>query len=644
MIIATAGHVDHGKTSLVRALTGVDTDRLPEERARGMTIDLGFAYLALPGSDDVVGFVDVPGHERFVRNMLAGVAGIDFALLVVAADDGPMPQTREHLAILDLLGIPHGAVALTKIDRVPPARLDAVAGEVSALLAPTRLAGSPVVPVCALDGSGIAELRDLLGAAARACAERAADGRFRLAIDRSFVLEGAGRVVTGTVHAGTANIGERLLIAPAGIEVRVRSIHAQNRAADTARAGQRCGINLAGLDLRRHAIHRGDWLVDPALATSATRLGVRLTLAAGEEKALKDRTPVHVHLGAADIGGRVLLLADRALAPGESCLAILALDAPVIAVRGDRVVLRDQSATRTLGGAEVLEALPYPRALTRTRRLPVLAALAAAAPAEALRALLAALPDGVDAAWFARVIDLHEDTLAKACATANATAIDLPKGERLLLDVAAWQAARDAVEGAVRRHHAAEPAQTGLPEAELTRAVAAVLPKRLLRVALETLVRDGRLVRRAGQLAAPDHAARLAPGEAALLKRVEAELRRHGLQAPALHDLPDPLKMKIEVLRPFMERMGHLGRLVHVAKYRYYLPSTLHALAVKVEELARAAEGGRFTAAEFRTHTGIGRNVTIEVLEYFDRVGLTQRYGEKRVLRRPAAEVFGPPP
>lgn len=643
MIVATAGHVDHGKTSLIRALTGVETDRLPEERARGMTIDLGFAYLPT-ASGEVIGFIDVPGHERFVRNMLAGVAGIDFALLVVAADDGPMPQTREHLAILELLGIRRGAVALTKVDRVAPAQAQAVAHAITALLAGTGLADAPIVACAAPLGTGIAALREVLYAAQKHTAERATAGHFRLAIDRNFVLEGAGRVVTGTVYSGRAQVGDRLLIAPTGMEVRIRSIHAQNQQASVARAGQRCGINLTGADLRRYDVHRGDWLVAPALASTALRLGVALTLSASETKALHERASVHVHLGAADILGRVTLLRDGPLPPGASCYANLTLEAPVVAVHGDRFVLRDPAATRTLGGGRVLEALPFPRSLTRTKRLAFFGALANDAPALALRALLAEQPEGVEASWFARCRNLGEAAASAAQMAVDVSQIGLTDGDFLLLETARWQAILATIERAISLHHERDPAHSGLPEPQLAQQITPKIPTRLLRAASDLLVREGRLQRRSGQLCQPSHEAVLPPAETALLARVTREMERHGLQAPALHDLLEPLKIELAVLRPFLERMARLGHLQQVAKYRFYLPRLLYALARQVEILAAQNPAGGFSVAEYRDHSGIGRNTAIEVLEYFDRIGLTRRAGHTRSLRLPLTTLLGPPP
>ena len=314
MIIATAGHIDHGKTALVRALTGVDTTHLPEERARGITVDLGYAYAAGPDGRRI-GFVDVPGHERLVRTMVAGATGVDLALLVVAADDGPMPQTREHLAILDLLDLKRAVVALTKSDRVDPVRLALAAAEVAAMLRGTALAGAPILPCSSLTGDGIPALRALLQAAAAVPAAPPRGG-FRLAVDRAFTVAGAGLVVTGAVHGGDVAVGQRLVLARSGAEVRVRGLHAQNRPAERGQAGQRLALNIAGPRLDRSPPARGDWLVAPGLEAESARLDVALRLLPGEARALRHWTPVHVHLGAADIPGRVGLLEGTSLEPG----------------------------------------------------------------------------------------------------------------------------------------------------------------------------------------------------------------------------------------------------------------------------------------------------------------------------------------
>jgi selenocysteine-specific elongation factor len=645
LIIATAGHVDHGKTLLVKALTGVDTDRLPEEQARGMTIDLGFAYHTIKdaaGNAHVIGFIDVPGHERFVRNMLAGVAGIDFALLVIAADDGPMPQTREHLAILELLGITNGAVALTKIDRVSHGRLTEAKAEVQSLLQNTPLTTAPIVPIATPNGIGIPELRDLLVAAAIALHARAEGGHFRLAIDRSFILGGAGRVVTGTAYSGRVCLDDRLMLAPSGIEVRVRSIHAQNRAVDSAGAGERCGINIASPDLRRVEIHRGDWLLAPALNTGSTRLGVQLRVLASEGKALQDRTPVHLHLGAADLAGRVSLLGERGLPPGTTGVATLVLDEPAFAVRGDRFVLRDQSATRTIGGGVVLDPVPTARSISRAKRLETLAALVDENPAANLTRLLEQSPDGVDFDWFRRVWNLAPSEVDMLTSKIALTQLTMTGGT-LALTPERWTQVTAEILAGVRGHHQEFAAQAGLNEVTLRQRLTSPIGASLARAAITALIKDGALARTAGLLHIAGHTGELSRADANLLPRVRTLLERHGLQAPAAHDMVEPLKITIQILQPFLERAAHNGLLIKVSKYRYYLPSALQQLALLTEQLASEQPDGSFTAAAYRDRSGIGRNVTIEVLEYFDRIGLTMRHGQIRKLRRKVADTFGSP-
>ena len=352
MIVGTAGHIDHGKTSLVKALTGVDADRLKEEKARGITIDLGYAYQPMPGGE-VLGFIDVPGHEKFIHNMLAGATGIDHVLLVIAADDGPMPQTLEHLEILDQLGLVQGAVVLSKIDRVDAVRRDAAMAEVRHLLAGRAQAAFPILPVSSVSGDGLAALRAHLQAAAEArrLTERqhAADASpFRLAIDRSFTLGGIGTVVTGTVFDGRVSVGDRLMVSPLGLEVRVRSLHAQDRPATCGWRGQRCALNLVAPQLDPRQIERGQWLLSAALHAPTQRIDARLKLLHSEAHALRHWTPVHLHLGTAHVNGRVALLQDGVLQPGHEALVQLVLDEPVGALHGDRFILRDQSARRTL--------------------------------------------------------------------------------------------------------------------------------------------------------------------------------------------------------------------------------------------------------------------------------------------------------
>src|SRR3954462_8106193 len=409
MIVATAGHIDHGKTTLVKALTGVDTDRLPEEKKRGISIDLGFAYRKTPAGD-VIGFVDVPGHERFVRNMLAGVCGIDYVMLIVAADDGVMPQTIEHLHIVDLLTIKRGIAVITKTDRVSSERVAEVASNVRSLLAPTALASIDVLPVSAISGDGVDTLREALSSAAREFGDREHAGRnMRYAVDRVFTIAGSGTVVTGTVFNGAVAVGDKLMLSPSGIEVRVRGIQKDGKAATQAIAGERCALNVTGADVAD--IHRGDWVVAPAIHAPTQRLDVRLQLLPSETQPLKHWTPVHLHLGTVDVTARIAIRRGESIAPGASGIVQIIADKPLAALNGDRFILRDQSAMRTIGGGTVIDPFAPVRRNAQVRAAQF-AALENADPAAELAALLAGSAAGVDLIQFERTFNLTTDRAA----------------------------------------------------------------------------------------------------------------------------------------------------------------------------------------------------------------------------------------
>lgn len=392
MIVGTAGHIDHGKTSLVRALTGVDTDRLKEEKARGISIELGYAYTPLPDGE-VLGFIDVPGHEKLIHTMAAGAVGIDFALLVIAADDGIMPQTREHLAILSMLGVRRGVVALSKADRVDAARLAAVTQEISQWLANTPFAEAETVPVSATTpgDTGVAALREQLTQAAQALhssgnAARREDALFRLAVDRVFTLAGHGTVVTGTAFAGTVRVGDNLTVMPQGLPVRVRSVHAQNRSVEAGRAGERCALNLAGVE--RDQLRRGNWIVAAGLPGPSTHVDVELHWL--EDSApLTQWFPLHVHVGTTHGQARTVLLEGDTLAPGGAMRVQLVFDTPVCTMPGDRFIVRNPQATATVGGGRVLDPAAPERRRRSAARLAWLDAVARALDGEGLDALLA---------------------------------------------------------------------------------------------------------------------------------------------------------------------------------------------------------------------------------------------------------------
>ncbi len=639
MIVATAGHVDHGKTLLLKALTGVDTDRLPEEKRTGLSIDLGFAYCELDDGHSL-GFVDVPGHERFIRNMLAGIAGIDFALLVVAADDGPMPQTRDHVAILDLLGIDRGAVALSKIDRVDPARVAAATRDVDALLQGRSLAGAPVFPVSGVTGEGIPDLRAHLDQAARLLAERDVNGNFRLAIDRAFSVTGAGIVVTGAVFSGRVEVGDRLLLSPRGERARVRAIQAQNRPAGQGVAGQRCAINIAGPDLELARIRRGDWLVEARAHAPTDRLDASLRVRGDELRPLAHWTPAHLYLGAADVTCRIAHLELGAISPGGNGLAQLVVDRPIGALRGDRFVLRDQSARRTIAGGIVIDPFAPARGRARPPRIAWLRAMDQATPAEAADRLLAERATGVDLAQFARAWNLTAVEAENLFAGLSIRRIDA--GETSWgFAPAHWDACRQALLAAVAGWHRQKPECLGPSDHELRRVVGFELPIVVLRRILCDLVDGGQLARRGSIVHDPAHSPRASTAELELWPAAEERLAGGGLRPPPVGELAEMLELETKHLLKFLQRAAQLGWLIRVAPNRYFPPATVRALANIAEALAAEADGGEFDARSFRDHSGIGRNLTIEVLEYFDRAGLTRRTRRGRKIVAPSHDVFG---
>ncbi len=574
MIVGTAGHIDHGKTTLVRALTGVDTDRLPEEKRRGISIELGYAFLDVPEGDssqdarrpaaERIGFIDVPGHERLVHTMLAGATGIDFALLLVAADDGVMPQTREHLAVLSLLGLSRGAVALTKIDRADAARVAAVQDEVTALLADTPLAGAPVLPVSAYTGAGLDALRALLFEAARATPPRAAGASaFRLAIDRAFTLDGVGTVVTGTVHAGQVRVGDEVALTPSaqGLRARVRSLHAQNRAVAQAHAGQRCAVALVGL--AKDEIARGQWLAAPGAVLTTHRLDAMLTLWHGEPKPLRSGTPVHVHIGAGDVMGTVAVLdgaeAQDRLSPGAQARVQIVLSAPVAAWRGDRVVLRDNSASRTLAGGYVLD----PFAPTRYRRTPQrLAELAAWAQpgAEArLGALLETSTNGLALRRWACAEGLDIASLP-ALPEGSLHAVDAAEGDWALA-ATHRAAARDAALGALHVFHEQRPDELGPDAGRLRRLAAPRLPEPLWRALLAAWVADGDVVVRGSFVHLPEHGLRLSASDQRVAQKIAPLLAAAGFEGSWARDLARAAGESEALMRTTLARLASGGDL-----------------------------------------------------------------------------------
>ncbi len=618
MIVTLAGHVDHGKTSLVHALTGVDTDTLAEEKRRGLTIDLGFAYANLGDANTSrVGFVDVPGHHRFVHNMVAGIASRQFAMLVIAVDDGVMPQSREHLQILSLLGLSRGIVVLNKIDRVPPARVEEVRHDVGALTAGTFLHQAPTLPVSCTTGTGVEEVRRHIALAARADRASATNEPFRLPIDRAFTVRGSGTVVTGTVLAGTAQTDDRLVLADTGTAVRVRGVRVQNQDADAATPGDRAAINLAGVSAEEVA--RGDWLLPAESREPVTRTCIELAVLADFPRAVKHNHPVHVYHASSHAQARILLI-DEAPTPGGAGARVdLATTNPVHVKIGDRVVLRDHDLATTLGGGRVV-AIGEPQG---RRRAPArLRLLASVQPDDASASAGAALEQGpVHAATFAR----HWNLAPERMAAVLGDAADVVEIDGHWLAKAALDAAEANLREHLTRHHQQHPDSAGLTESELC----AGDPDQAttLRLALQHLAATDAVRVEGGDYALASHQADIPNHVKRLFDQVERPL--DSIQPPSLGDIAKRLKRPFPAFEREMRALPAFGLAIRVSDTRYYLPARLLEMA---DQAAGLAAQGPFTVRNFRDATGVGRNVVIEVLEHFDRTGFTRRSGDTRTI------------
>lgn len=637
MIIGTAGHIDHGKTSLVRRLTGVETDRLKEEKERGITIALGFAYW--PQADGrIIGFIDVPGHEKLVHTMLAGASGIDLLLLVIAADDGVMPQTREHVDIARLLGIGQAVVALTKADLVDEARLAEAHGEIEALLAGTPFADAPILPVSTVTGAGIEALATLLRERTEAASARRDDGGFRLAVDRCFTLPGAGTVVTGTVLSGSLAVGDHVTLSPSGLAARVRSIHAQNRAAERGRAGDRCALNLAGPDVSKEAIRHGAMVVSPALHAPATRIDAELTLLASERKPLSMWQPVRLHHGAAEVGARIVLLGEE-IAPGASGFVQLVPEVPVATAALDRFVLRDASASRTIGGGRFIDL----RAPERRRRSPErqaqLLALAHSDHEAALTALLGAPPYHAEIEAFAR-----DRALGPGTAAAMTAKLGLSRVGPAVMLPEVWERFSQALVETLKAYHAENPDQQGMGLERLRLALEPRLPAGLFRTALAVLASAGELVVLGSWIRRPEHEIRLTPEDEALWARVAPLISAsERFRPPRVRDIGQLLGRREEDIRRLFRLVGRRGEVHEVALDHFFLRDTVSEMVGIVAALAAGNAAG-FNAAQFRDKLDNGRKVAIQILEFFDRHGVTIRRGDLRRINRQRLDLFGPPP
>ena len=614
-VIGTAGHVDHGKSTLISALTGIDPDRLREEQERGMTIDLGFAWLTLPGGADV-GIVDVPGHQDFIRNMLAGAGGIDAVVLVIAADEGVMPQTREHLAILELLGVDRGVVALTKRDLVDDEWAALVRDEVRRALIGTPLLGAPIVEVSATTRRGLDELlaalEDVLGAAP----PRRDLSRPRLPIDRAFTMTGFGTVVTGTLADGTLRVGDEIEIVPAGLRGRIRGLQTHRRPIDEARPGSRVAANLSGID--RDALARGMVLVRPGTLAATSLIGVRISVLEDVSGPLEHGDAVRVHIGTAESMARAAVLEGDLIAAGGSGWTQLRLASPLAVAVGDRLVIRRPSPSETLGGGTVAD-VSGERTRTRGDAVSALERRSAPSPEDRLLASFD-VPRSPAAAGERSGLDAGARDTAYASLIADGRAV-------ALADAAVSREAFGAIAARVERTlamtHRTSPLRVGASREEV-RSALALAPKRYAAL-IARLVADGRIVERGSALALPGHRPTLTPEQENRWLTAREALAREPLQPPSAATLQRDHGVDLELLVALAER----GDVVRVGADGVFLPDAVLRFG---SAIIAALAAGPITVARARDLTGSSRKHVVPLLQFLDDHGLTRRIGDDRVL------------
>lgn len=631
LVLGTAGHIDHGKSSLVRALTGTDPDRLKEERDRGITIELGFARLDLP-SGRSMGVVDVPGHERFIRQMVAGATGIDAVMLVVAADDGVMPQTREHLAIIDLLGVDRGVVALTKADLVDEDWLELVSADIEELLEGTSIEGVPVVPVSSKTGGGLPELLGALDEVATETRSRQADLPMRLPVDRVFTIAGAGTVVTGTMWSGSARKDDPLEIYPSGETGRVRGLQVHSEPVDVAHAGQRVAMNVAGVE--RDRISRGDLIAAPGTLVATDRFDVRFSYLGipGDPRPFVSGVRVHVHHGTREVLGRVLLMDAEEFAPGQTGLAQIRLEEPLAPRYDDRFIVRSYSPVYTIGGGIVLDALPPRRTNLRPRERELLEALLTHDLSSASVGLLEARGLPMTSAEVAAALGVPRPQVADQLnKTPLATIIASIGGEAVFIAPDALVQLLAEIDRVLVEFHEAEPKAIGIATAALRERVDRRLGAKAFDAILATAAERGLLIAEKGQVRHPQAAASALVEEAEAESRLVEVLEGLELAGQGPRDLAAAAGADEGVTRRVLGRLVADDRAVRLSGELYFSAGAVDLAREKLVAYLGSRGSGASTA-DLKEALGVSRKYAVPILEYFDSRGFTKREGDVRIL------------
>ena len=634
LVVGTAGHIDHGKTALVKALTGVNADRLPEEKQRGITIDLGFAELT--EGNVQIGFVDVPGHERFVKNMLAGASGIDLALFVVAADEGVMPQTREHFEICRLLQIKNGIIALTKTDLVDGELLELVKAEVAELTHGSFLESSLTISVSSKTGKGIQELRNSLVSVARSTPRRQDDLIARLPIDRSFTVKGFGAVVTGTLASGRVSEGCELELLPVERRVRVRGIQSHGRSVGEAVAGRRTAINLGGID--HNEVERGMLLADPGVLRPGQMFDAEIEVLKSAAKPLRSRQRVRLHLGTAEILARVAVLNEaREIAPGEKGLIQLRLESPVAAVSGERYIIRSYSPQVTIAGGSILRpATEKPRKKTLAAYGEVLQRLVSSAndKAKLLATLIESTGEkGIDRAEVRSITGWRADVFEKTAAALvqNGSVVD---AGGVYLSSSVFKTIKSGAAANVERHHKADPLSKGLPLDALRDEVFKFIRPEIQKAVVTDLVLAGVFVTDKEAVRLASHSPELSPAEQSAFDTIKTTYTKAGLEAPKTEDVLTEISRTTGVnpktTRKVFEMLRDSGEIVQISNDFYFSKPVIDGLISRLRTFASTAPERLIDVPRFKDLAGVSRKYAIPLLEYFDREKVTARRGDKR--------------
>jgi len=626
IVLGTAGHIDHGKTVLIKALTGVDTDRLKEEKERGISIDLGFAFLDLP-SGVRAGIVDVPGHERFIKNMLAGTCGIDAVLMVVAANEGVMPQTREHLSVIDMLNIERGVIAVTKTDLVEKDWLDLVIADVETLKMTSVLKDAEILPVSGTTGEGLDRLMEALDRLAAGIPERRSVGPGRLPVDRVFTVEGFGTVVTGTLWTGEVKEGDKVVLLPQGAEVRVRSVQVHSQSVPRAVAGQRTAVSLHGLG--RVEARRGDVLATPGAFGSTLMLDVRMGVIPDAPRAVKTRSRLRLHLGSSETLTRAVLLEDVVLPPGGSQLAQLRLEAPMVAARGDRFVLRYYSPMRVVGGGVILDPAPQKHRVRDAAVLERLRVLESGTPEDrVLGAVAAAGGRGIRSKDIAKGQGIEGDQVVPALQALAEEGKVLDIGRDLWVDRTTLDTVAGKILAACEEFSKKNPLRWGIPKEELRSRLGKHTDAGVVARVLGVLQEEKRIFQRADRIRCGSEDLTLSPEKEALRRRVVSLLKESRFSPPLVGEIKERFPAVGGKPSEFLEMLADLGDLVKISPTLY-----LHRDAVReaVDLLSGFFDSNeRISVPDFKTLLGTTRKYTIPILEYFDAAGITQRVGDAR--------------